>query len=86
MPAAKAYYLLFATIHEVLRAERLLKEKGLDVEIMPVPRTLSSDCGVCIKSAAGTDVLARLLAGMRSYRCFFFDGVEYRPRGTEQGL
>ena len=40
--------LLFPSIHFALRAEKLAKEKKLSVKLIPVPRHLSSDCGVCL--------------------------------------
>jgi len=40
---------LFASTHFALRAEKLAKEKGLEVKLIPVPRHLSSDCGVCLR-------------------------------------
>ena len=43
------YYLLFSTIHDVLKAEKRLKETTFDFELVPVPRHLSSDCVVFIK-------------------------------------
>ena len=41
MPHDKVYFLIFATIHDVLKAERILKDAALDVEVVPVPRTLA---------------------------------------------
>jgi hypothetical protein len=32
-----------------MRAEKLLKGRGLHVDIIPVPREISSDCGVAIE-------------------------------------
>ena len=40
--------LIFNSIHKVMRAEGLLKSGGCTVKIMPVPRALSSDCGLSI--------------------------------------
>jgi len=40
---------LFASIHFAIRAEKLAKEKGLIVKLIPVPRYLSSNCGVCLR-------------------------------------
>ena len=40
--------ILFPSIHFALRAEKLVKEKGFPVKLIPVPRHLSSDCGVCL--------------------------------------
>lgn len=41
--------ILFPSIHFALRAEKLIKEKGFAVKLIPVPRHLSSDCGVCLR-------------------------------------
>ncbi len=40
---------LFASTHFAIRAEKIAKEKGLTVKLVPVPRQLSSDCGVCLR-------------------------------------
>ena len=32
-----------------IRAEKLLKKAGIECKMMPVPRYLSSDCGVCVR-------------------------------------
>jgi len=41
--------IIFGSIHRVMKAEKLLKGKGLKVDIIPVPREISSDCGVAIE-------------------------------------
>ena len=41
--------ILFSSIHFALRAEKLFKEKALPAKLIPVPRHLSSDCGVCLR-------------------------------------
>jgi hypothetical protein len=43
-----AVILLHATSH-ALRAEKLLSKQGIGVRLIPVPRHISSDCGVCIR-------------------------------------
>lgn len=40
--------LIFHSIHRVMQAEKVLKAAGLDVRLMPVPRQLSSDCGLSL--------------------------------------
>lgn len=40
--------LIFNSVHKVMKAEKALKKAGLDVRIMPVPRKLSSDCGLSL--------------------------------------
>jgi len=32
-----------------MKAEKLLKGKGMDVDLIPMPREISSDCGVAIE-------------------------------------
>lgn len=40
--------ILFPTSAHVMRAEKLLKEAGFFCKLIPVPRHLSSDCGICL--------------------------------------
>ena len=40
---------LFSSVHFVLRAEKVLTEKGFSPKVIPIPRHLSSDCGVCLR-------------------------------------
>lgn len=43
---------LFHTSNHSFRAERLLKEQGVVCRQVPVPRHLSSECGVCLRLEA----------------------------------
>ena len=40
---------LFDSTSEALLAERLFKKADITHKVIPVPRHLSSDCGVCIR-------------------------------------
>jgi len=40
---------LFSSIHFALKAEKVIKEKGFAVKLIPVPRHLGSDCGVGLR-------------------------------------
>ena len=57
--------ILFHTSNHAFRAEKLLGAQGLACRLVPVPRHLSSDCGVCLRLDAGVpdEVLALLRAG-----------------------
>jgi hypothetical protein len=46
---SKEYIFIFNSIHRVMKAERILKKKEIRFTLMPVPRQLSSDCGLCIR-------------------------------------
>ena len=39
---------LFRSVHFVLQAEKMIKGKGFFYDLVPVPRHLSSDCGICL--------------------------------------
>jgi len=41
--------ILFPSVHFALQAEKLVKAKGISYKLIPVPRQLSSDCGVCLR-------------------------------------
>jgi len=40
---------IFHSIHRVMKAEKLLKQAGKKVLLIPVPRQLTSDCGLAIR-------------------------------------
>lgn len=57
------WILLFDSIHDVLGAERLFKERGVPVDLVPTPRMLSADCGMAIAVGGGhRDAVAAILA------------------------
>jgi hypothetical protein len=43
------YVALFQSVSHVMKAERMLQSEGLAIKIIPVPKSISSDCGVCIR-------------------------------------
>jgi hypothetical protein len=50
-PSRHAVILVVSSSHAI-RAEHVLSQAGLETKLMPVPRTLSSDCGVCVRILA----------------------------------
>jgi len=42
---------IFNSIHRVMKAEKVLKERRQDILLIPVPRSLASDCGLAIRYA-----------------------------------
>ena len=45
------YVAIFHSIHRVLRAEQLLKQHRAAFLLIPVPRRLTSDCGLALRVA-----------------------------------
>jgi len=57
--------LVFGTVQRVMRAERAARDAGLDVDAVPAPRSVSSQCGVVLEVAAGeTAALQEILASI----------------------
>jgi len=40
---------LFHSTNRAIKAERVLQRAGFEVRLIPIPRHLSSDCGVCLR-------------------------------------
>ncbi len=54
---------IFNSIHRVMRAEKLLKERRFAILLIPAPRTLKSDCGLALRySAEAREAVERTLA------------------------
>jgi len=43
------YVLLLPSVSHIMKAEKILMEKNIPVKIIPVPKSISYDCGVCIR-------------------------------------
>lgn len=50
--------LIFRGTHQVLSAEKALKRGGVGVRLIPVPRRLTSDCGLAVRLPEPTLALA----------------------------
>lgn len=40
---------LFSSSNHTIWAEEVLKQEGIEVKLIPVPRHLSADCGYCVQ-------------------------------------
>ena len=50
--AKRDLLLVFGSVQRVMRAERAAREAGLDVDSVPAPRSVSSQCGVVLEAKA----------------------------------
>jgi hypothetical protein len=41
--------MLFKAVSYVLKAEKILKKEGLPHKLIPVPKHISADCGICLR-------------------------------------
>lgn len=73
----RAFFLLFRSIHDVLKAEKLLKKTEAVFELVPVPRKISSECGVCIKSLKSPKELLPAIGAPDVDRCYIYENGYY---------
>ncbi|HEX9191295.1 MAG TPA: DUF3343 domain-containing protein [Candidatus Deferrimicrobiaceae bacterium] len=58
--------LIFRGTHQVMSAEKRLKGRGVAMRLIPVPRSLTSDCGLAIRIPIHERIRARtVLSGSR---------------------
>jgi hypothetical protein len=63
---------VFDSVHHAIRAERILQEKGLAIELVPTPREISASCGQSVFfHEADLETVRRVLAQEK----IFFRGV-----------
>lgn len=54
--------LLFQSIHKVMKAEKIFKAEGIKYTIIPVPKHISSECGMCMEvKPQNADAILRTL-------------------------
>jgi hypothetical protein len=64
MEALEYAVCLFPSVSHTLKAEKILQGKGIPYKLIPVPRHISSDCGVCLRVLIGErDAVERALQG-----------------------
>jgi hypothetical protein len=64
---------LFPSVSYALKAEKILKEQGITHKLIPVPRHIGSDCGVCLRVTADRqDVAASALQGRVNWEKMVF--------------
>ena len=71
---------IFNSIHRVMKAEKTLKELRLPILLIPVPRTLASDCGLALRyAAADREAVEGALvgAGLAPEEIYVRQGEEY---------
>ena len=47
--SASYYVMLFKAVSYALKAEKILKGENLPHKLIPIPKEISSDCGICLR-------------------------------------
>ncbi len=55
--------ILFETVSQAMKAEKILKAEGIPFKLIPIPKEISPDCGICLRFTTDlerkiTDVLS----------------------------
>jgi hypothetical protein len=58
---SSALIVTFSSSHTALRSERSLKGRGLAVDLIPVPREISSACGFCLLVPLGVEGMREMV-------------------------
>jgi len=78
---------VFGTVQRVMRAERAARDAGLDVDVIPAPRSVSSECGVVLEARSGeAAALAACLreAGLEPAGVYLRKGDLWLPGALER--
>jgi hypothetical protein len=43
------FVMLFKAVSYALKAEKILKQEGVPHKLIPIPKHISSDCGICLR-------------------------------------
>ena len=57
----------FASVHFVMKAEKIFKKEGIDIRLIPTPRKISSDCGMAIE--AHYENIERIKTILGNHKC-----------------
>jgi bacterioferritin-associated ferredoxin len=58
------FVMLFKAVSYALKAEKILKAEKLPHKLIPVPKEISSDCGICLRCEPSfQEVIQAALAG-----------------------
>lgn len=62
------YVVLYNSVSYALKSEKILKKENIPFKLIPVPKSISSDCGVCIRLAPeNREALISALEGRVEY-------------------
>jgi hypothetical protein len=78
--ASPEVILIFRGTHQVMSAEKNLKKAGVPMRLIPVPRRLTSDCGLAIRISStdrirAREVLSRVKILPRSVHILLDNGI-----------
>ncbi len=88
MTASRDLLLVLGTVQRVMELERAARARGLDVDVAPAPRAVSSECGVVLMApSSAAAALAELVAesGAPPRQVYMRSGQLWLPTTLEAG-
>lgn len=60
--------MLFKNVTSAMKSEKLLNSASIPIKLIPVPKTISPDCGVCLRFDASVEQsVIEILSNMVDY-------------------
>jgi hypothetical protein len=75
------WVIIFESIYFVMKAEKLLKTESFAVQLIPVPRDLSSDCGMAIEVTVDRIEPVRDFLSHQQISCTIHDRNQNQNKG-----
>jgi hypothetical protein len=75
MPRAEALF-VFGNTRDAIMAEREMLDRGIDVRVMPMPRSLGSVCGMVLRVNSGDVEKVKSLLGESPCAVYYREGEE----------
>lgn len=72
---------VFPSIHDVMRVDRELAAAGVAHDLVPVPRGISSECGMAIEVAQGEDAADERIRALGG-AVWVWTGTAWREGGS----
>ncbi|OPY88419.1 MAG: hypothetical protein A4E73_03380 [Syntrophaceae bacterium PtaU1.Bin231] len=51
--------ILFKSVSYAMKAEKILQAEGIPFKLIPIPKEISPDCGICLRIAAECETAVR---------------------------
>ncbi|MEA4884506.1 MAG: DUF3343 domain-containing protein [Clostridia bacterium] len=86
-PSGRGLVVTFPSVHQALKSEALLKPCGIDLHLVPVPRRISSSCGLAaeVKGMALGELQASLDENRIDFEGIYMLAMGKRPELLLEG-
>ena len=88
MLSKEDYLLTFSSTHHALYAEDVLKQAGIIIDVVPIPRSITAECGLAITFRRADGQLAAGLMVSHNIEfkaCYFINGADCLEEKTDFG-